>query len=101
MIGVLASDAEHPVVREFFELFKTPWEFYRSGTQYEVLICSDIRLPSNSAKLALLYGAEQKPFDQQKGINLHSQRAKTVLSYKGSRIPIYGSCITFESSAFQ
>lgn len=101
MIGVLASDAEHPVVREFFELFKTPWEFYRNGTQYEVLICSDIRLPSNSAKLVLLYGAKQQPFDQRKGINLHSRHANTVLSYKGSRIPIYGSCITFESSAFQ
>ena len=29
MIGVIADPAEHDVVREFFELFKTPWEFYR------------------------------------------------------------------------
>jgi hypothetical protein len=101
MIGVLASDVEHPVVREFFELFKTPWEFYRSGSQYEVLICSDIRLPNNSAKLVLVYGGEQKSFDQQKGIESHSQRANTVLSYKGSRIPIYGNCMTFERTALQ
>ena len=101
MIGVLASDAEHAVVREFFELFKTPWEFYRSGSQYEVLICSDIRLPDNSAKLVLVYGAEQKSFDQQNGIELHSQRANAVLSYKGGRIPLYGSCVTFESTGRQ
>jgi hypothetical protein len=101
MIGVLASNAEHPVIREFFELFKTPWEFYRSGAQYEVLICTGLWLPDNSAKLVLVYGAGQKPFDQQKGIELHSQRANTVLSYKGSRIPIYGSCITFERTALQ
>jgi hypothetical protein len=101
MIGVLASDAEHPVVREFFELFKTPWEFYRSGSQYEVLISSDIRVPDNSAKLVLVYGAELESFEQQKGIELHSQRTNTVLSYKGSRIPIYGSCLTFESTALQ
>ena len=29
MIGVIADPAEADVVREFFELFKTPWEFYR------------------------------------------------------------------------
>jgi hypothetical protein len=101
MIGVLASEAEHPVVREFFELFKTPWEFYRGDSQYEVLICSDLRLPNNSAKLVLVYGAEQQSFDQQKGIELHSERSNTVLSYKGSRIPIYGSCLTFESTGLQ
>src|ERR1043166_6097625 len=101
MIGVLASDAERPVVDEFFELFKTPWEFYRSGSYYEVLICSDSRLPSNSAELVLVYGSEQKFVDQQNGIELHSQHANTVISYKGSRIPIYGSCITFERTAFQ
>src|ERR1700751_6013193 len=28
MIGVLANQADVPTVREFFELFKTPWEFY-------------------------------------------------------------------------
>jgi hypothetical protein len=30
MIGIIANPTEHSVVREFFELFKTPWEFYRS-----------------------------------------------------------------------
>ena len=29
MIGVIANPADHDVVCEFFELFKTPWEFYR------------------------------------------------------------------------
>ena len=28
MIGVIADSADHAVVREFFELFKTPWEFF-------------------------------------------------------------------------
>jgi len=101
MIGVLARDAEHPVVREFFELFKTPWEFYRSGSHYEVLICSDIRLPGNSAKLIIVYGAEQKPFDQQKGIESHSPCTNPILSYKGRQIPIYGRCTTFESPTWQ
>jgi hypothetical protein len=101
MIGVLASEAAHPVVREFFELFKTPWEFYRNGVPYEVLICSDIPLPDNSAKLVFVYGAEQKPFDRHNGVESHSQGANTVVSYKGSPIPIYGGCIAFENAAFE
>ena len=29
---------DHDLVREFFELFKTPWEFYRPGRRYHVLL---------------------------------------------------------------
>ena len=43
MIGVVAHDAERAVIREFFELFKTPWEFCRPGIAYDVLICSGSR----------------------------------------------------------
>ena len=38
MLGVVADSAEQHVVQEFFELFKTPWEFYRADRQYEVLL---------------------------------------------------------------
>ncbi len=41
MIGVIADPSEHDVVREFFELFKTPWEFYRRDRHYEVMLCAD------------------------------------------------------------
>ena len=40
MIGVIANPSDHDVVREFFELFKTPWEFYRGEQGYEVLLCA-------------------------------------------------------------
>ena len=33
MIAVHAEEAERAVVVEFFELFKTPWEFFRDGGQ--------------------------------------------------------------------
>jgi hypothetical protein len=98
MIGVLANDAEHPVVSEFFELFKTPWEFYRSEVQYDVLICSDTRFRNSSAKLVLVYAAEQKTFDRENDIEILSQRSNTVLSYKGDRIPVYGNCLTFKGA---
>jgi len=98
MIGVLAEDPEHSVVTEFFELFKTPWEFYRSDFHYDVLICSNTQVRNSSAKLVLVYGTEQKAFDREKGIERLSQRSNTVLSYKGDRIPVYGNCLTFQEA---
>lgn len=95
MIAVRASDAEYAVVREFFQLFKTPWEFYRSGSRYDVLICSKAELPDDVARLTLVFGSERTAFDQENGIELLSQESKRVLSYHRERIPIYGNCLAF------
>ena len=98
MIAVLAKAAESVVVREFFELFKTPWEFYRSDGQPDVLICSDTHVPGSSARLVLVYGSEEKAFDRDQGISIHSRRPNPVLSYKRDRLPIFGNALTFKSS---
>ena len=56
MIGVIASRAEVSVVCEFFELFKTPWEFYRDGSHYDVLVCDvDDQLEGTTAPLVITY----------------------------------------------
>jgi hypothetical protein len=94
MIGVLANDAEHSVISEFFELFKTPWEFYRSNSPCDVLLCSGNQFQGSSARLVLIYGIEQA-FDRENAIEILSRRSTTVLSYKEDRIPVYGQCLTF------
>ncbi len=101
MIGVIANPSEHAVVREFFELFKTPWEFYRSDRQYDVLLCAgDCALPEHHAKLAIIYAGQGLPSDAEDGIQIASQRKDPcILSYRGSRIPIYGSSIAFGENA--
>ena len=95
MIGVLADATEHSVIREFFELFKTPWEFYRTGSHYDVLICSEPLVPDSSAKLIIIPGAKPTIFDRENGIEICSQRANRVLRYGGKRLPVYGNCLTF------
>ena len=55
MIGVVARGEEHDVVREFFELFKTPWEFCRDDGRYEVLIRANDAVDHQSAKLVIVY----------------------------------------------
>jgi hypothetical protein len=89
MIGVKVSPREQDLVSEFFELFKTPWEIWRGGRRYEVVLClggADVR--DAEARLVVAYGGGRLGND--------SAASSTVLSYKGNRIPIYGETQTFE-----
>ncbi len=79
MIAVLASEKQRPAVREFFELFKTPWSFYSGEHGCDVLICSNAEVPATSARLVLIY-EQQTP-----------AAAKTISVGKDS-LPIYCGC---------
>src|SRR6266849_467434 len=94
MIGVVARSEEHDVVREFFELFKTPWEFYRDDGCYEVLIRADDAVGPKSANLVIVYGSQPTAFDQETRSFLGRQRHDATLSWNGDRIPVYGRCVT-------
>jgi hypothetical protein len=97
MIGVIANPSDHAVVSEFFELFKTPWEFYRSDRRYAVLLCAgDGKVDKSTAKLVLIYSGQELPFDIEKKTRIASRRSNTVLSYKGARLPIYGDSLSFQ-----
>lgn len=96
MIGVIASPSEYPVIREFFELFKTPWEFYREEKRYKVVLCSrDGNANSIDADLILTYANTGISRDADAQIGIASHRAGGVLTYKGFRIPIYGDLASF------
>ena len=100
MIGVIADQTEHGVVREFFELFKTPWEFYRSDRRYEVLLCAgDAQFCPTAAKLVIIYASSKTLCDAEEEID--SQRRRTILSYKGGRIPIYEGSLAFRHKGFE
>ena len=67
MIGVIADPRDHSVVREFFELFKTPWEFYSADRKYEaVLSAGDPRNISN-ARVIIYYSGKRLERDRQDG----------------------------------
>jgi hypothetical protein len=96
MIGVIADSSHHCVVSEFFELFKTPWEFYRSDRTYDVLLCAgDGRFSENTARLVLIYAGRSLARDAENRIEIASLRSNRVFSYQEHRIPIYGDGITF------
>ena len=96
MIGVVASEADRSAVFEFFELFKTPWEFHRPGVHYEVLLCSNGTVPENSARLLLLYSSQRQPVEKYRSIKTSCASGKNFVLFRGERIPIYGSCLLLE-----
>ncbi len=100
MIGVAVYSTEQDVVAEFFELFKTPWEFHRNDGRYDVLVCTRKQIPQSAAKLVLLYSAETTEPDADAGQSVKSRRGGTILVYEGRRIPIYGDVATFPGSQF-
>jgi hypothetical protein len=99
MIGVIANPSDHDVVREFFELFKTPWEFYRADRRYEVLLCAGgdrVDVAGGAANLIILYSGRKMLLDDERMIQTDGkQREFRILSYQGKRVPIYGDMVTF------
>lgn len=98
MIGVIANPSEHDVVREFFELFKSPWEFYRPDHPYEILLytCND-KVDEKDAHLILRYSSQRSASDVEDGVRVVSQRnAGHILSRNNMTIPIYGESLVFQ-----
>jgi hypothetical protein len=97
MIGVISTAEEVPVVREFFELFKTPWEFHRPGNRYDVVLATTNAIPEVNTALLILYGSHPKSTDPENGITGHSHGENAHLNHQGNRIPVYGNLMTFEN----
>jgi hypothetical protein len=99
VIGVIANSAKHGVISEFFELFKTPWEFYQIDRQYDVLLCAgDDDFSQNTAKLVLIYESGNSASDLVEKIEIASRKRNIMLLHRGARLPIYGDGITFREN---
>ena len=97
MIGVIANSDEKDAVQEFFELFKTPWEFYKSGKFYDVLLCNGEVSEQLNATLTVIYGAGKKQFDSFLEIEALAQNGPAELVWKGVTFPVYTNMSVFES----
>lgn len=100
MIGVIANSADYEVVREFFELFKTPWEFYRSNERYDVLVCNGEAQLDASARLVLVYSNKKTDADDKwKTPIVGSRRSACIVTDQRNQFPLYGESIAFDQNA--
>ena len=96
MIGVLAPDSDPRVVSEFFELFKTPWEYRQPNRSYEVLLCvGQVNCERNAAKLVLHYASSRLSIDEHEGIDVIEHNTSEVVSQNGRSLVIYGQHLSF------
>jgi hypothetical protein len=90
MIGILVKDHEKNIVAEFFELFKTPWEFYDNNHFYDVLIITANDLNTENARLIISYGSENNSLDKAKELKIITHYANNFLRVKDTWLPLYG-----------
>jgi hypothetical protein len=97
VIGIISQKDEARVVEEFFQLFKTPWEWYRAGELYDVLLVTGDEVPDTSARLVIVSGSKVKRCDSPANVTPRSRRSKVGLKYNGTELPLYGDVLTFET----
>src|SRR2546425_2030178 len=96
MIGVIAKSDQAAAVEEFFQLFKTPWEFYQPGRTYDVVVVTSDDVPEVDARLLVIYGANLRTIDARIGVAARARRRGGSLTYRSSQLPVYGELLTFE-----
>jgi hypothetical protein len=95
VIGVAADAADLTIVREFFELFKTPWEPAVPGRRYSVLLSTTGRYDGFDSPVVLAYGSAQQPIDDEMHVSIECRHASEVVCCE-QKIPIYGRVAMFE-----
>jgi hypothetical protein len=96
VIGVLSSADRAPAVEEFFQLFKTPWEYYQPDREYDVVLVTGEHVPELATKLLLVYSSEVTTIDQPSGIRVVSRQRGAIVNARHTPVPIYGQLATFD-----
>ena len=95
MIGIISRNEERSIVGEFFELFKTPWEFYRHDRSYDVVLSTAESKNIPNARLLLMFGSEKKEVDDEKKIKYYASQESRIVECEERDLPIYGDFLTF------
>jgi hypothetical protein len=99
MIGVVANRNDLDMVREFFELFKTPWELAVRGRKYRVVLSSRGGTEGTEgidAERFLVYGSGEQEIDHKIGAVVNHVSGPIDVEWGESTFPIYGQVISFE-----
>ena len=98
MIGVLSNAAEARAVEEFFELFKTPWEFFVPGRRYDLLVSTVEEIPAGlDARALVIYQSHSIRFDEELGIFAESRTSRGWVEWNGMEFPVYGDLATLQA----
>lgn len=84
------------MAEEFFELFKTPWERFEVGREYDVVITTREDLPEVKANLLVVYGANERVLDSELSIPRGDLQPSGLVRTCGRLMPVYCGLREFE-----
>jgi hypothetical protein len=99
MIGVCCRDAQRAAAREFFELFKTPWEFAEPGRVYAAVLGCGVEPPAGAGTVRVLYGADALPGDTARGTVPRPGPAGAALNTPGGPLFLQGAWAALPAEA--
>ncbi|OGV42039.1 MAG: hypothetical protein A2X46_05650 [Lentisphaerae bacterium GWF2_57_35] len=96
MIGVIVKKTERLVAAEFFELFKTPWEFYQEGSSYDVIVTTGAPPSGVGDTAQIVYSSDTLPGDRSLRV-FHPGSSPHWLDATDYSMPLYGRLTVFEA----
>jgi hypothetical protein len=96
VIGVISDKSETGVVREFFELFKTAWEFAQHGRRYDAVLATADIDEELDAPVVLLFGSGRKKPDDLYGVRLNDWQPSATVRWQDRSFPVLNGCSTLE-----
>ena len=78
------------IAREFFELFKTPWEFAVPEEEYEVVLSTISEPFSIAAKVILYYSSSPLEVDNLLSIEIIERQDLDSFRFETYHVPVYG-----------
>jgi hypothetical protein len=98
LIGIISRANQAEVIAEFFELFKTPWELFRPGQHYDVVIATTDPAATVDARLLVVCSAAATDFDLRLGIAPASVCCSAEVQCDDISFPIYREALTFSEA---
>ena len=99
MIGVISKQSEVSAVKEFFQLFKTPWEWYVPHRGYGLVITTTGEVPADPGINAIaVYDSRATPLDHETGIRIRPISQPTCLKFNDADLPLYRTASVLESA---
>jgi hypothetical protein len=92
LIGVICAPNEEAAVREFFELFKTPWAMFDPETCYDAVLVSGDGEAAQApdARLIVWFATGSDSGGGQLEIAPGALRARAVMTADGAELPLLG-----------
>jgi len=89
LIGVISKKSDEEIVKEFFELFKTPWEFFQEERDYDIIITTEDYVPETGSGFIIVFGSDIKHFDKEQNLVMTPEKSGIVVESNKQVFPLY------------